>query len=136
MRYIERDELDRVANDLGKRLTDLELNRASIFNYGATTPIAVNAAECRGSMLTNVNAGADTHFDLPAAAVGMRIEFFVAAAQTITIDPNGSDRIMIVTGTAGDYLRSDTVIGTYVNLICIKASEWQVLYYKGVWTEE
>jgi len=108
----------------------------NIANY-ATGPVTVTAEHCKGWALTNAGAGADVQFNLPAAAVGMEITFYVLAAQTLTINPNGTERIAVLTGTAGDYLRSDAVIGSCIKLTCLVAGYWhKVGVAVGTWTEE
>jgi hypothetical protein len=107
----------------------------NVANY-ATTPVTVTAEYCKGWTLTNAGAGADVHFDLPAAAVGMEITFHVRAAQTLTVDPNGTDRIAVLTDTNGDYLRSDAVVGSYLKLVCLVANVWSKADISGTWTEE
>ena len=107
----------------------------NVANY-TTTPVVVTAEHCKGWTLTNAGAVADVHFDLPAATVGMEITFHVRAAYTITVDPNGTDRIAVLTGTNGDYLRSDAVVGSYLKLVCLAANVWSKSDISGTWTEE
>ena len=107
----------------------------NIANY-TTTPVAVTAEHCNGWVLTNLGATAGVHFDLPAAVVGMKITFYVEAAFAITIDPNGTEQIMVLTGTAGDYLASDAVVGSYLVLGCLATGKWYKLDISGTWTEE
>jgi len=104
-------------------------------NY-ASSPVTVDALQCYGDILTNLGASGDVEFDLPAATIGMEIIFFNLAAQTITIDPNGTDQIMVLTGSPGDYLRSDGVIGSYIKLKCLVANQWHKIDIVGTWTEE
>ena len=66
----------------------------------------------------------------------MEITFYVMAAQTLTINPNGTERIAVITGTAGDYLRSDNVIGSYIRLACLVAGYWHKQDIAGTFTEE
>jgi hypothetical protein len=103
-------------------------------HYG-TTNISIRDAY-RGIVFTNASATAGIEFNLPAAAVGMKVTFYNTKAYTITIDPSGTNHIEVVTSTGGDYLQSDGVIGSYITLVCLKATEWQVLEKVGVWTEE
>jgi hypothetical protein len=93
-------------------------------------------AACYGQSYTNEGNDSDTHFDLPAAVVGMSMSFYVTDAFTITVDPNGTDQIMVVTGTAGDYYQSDAVVGSMVALACFKAGEWQMVGRIGTWVEQ
>ncbi len=94
------------------------------------------AGSCYGQIYTNTGNDSDTHYDLPAAVVGMNATFFNTVAQTITLDPNLTDRIAVLTGTNGDYLRSDGVIGSYIRLVCLAANTWHCADKTGTWTEE
>lgn len=114
---------------------EMESGAMNIANYAAG-PVTVTAEHCKNWALTNSGAAGDVHFDLPAATVGMRITFYVLAAQTLTVDPNGTDRIAVLTGTAGDYLRSDNVIGSYIILVCFAAGFWHKVDFIGTWAEE
>ncbi|MBE3131381.1 MAG: DUF2341 domain-containing protein [Acidobacteria bacterium] len=108
----------------------------NVANYAAG-PVTVTAEHCKGWALTNAGAAGDVHFDLPAAVVGMEITFYVMAAQTLTVDPNGTERIAVLTGTAGDYLRSDNVIGSCITLVCLVAGFWHKCGVAvGTWSEE
>lgn len=107
----------------------------NIANYAAG-PVTVTAEHCRGWALTNSGASGDVQFNLPAATVGMEIAFYVLAAQTLTVNPNGTERIAVLTGTNGDYLRSDAVIGSYLKLACLVAGYWHKTDISGTWTEE
>jgi hypothetical protein len=108
----------------------------NIANY-ATGPVTVTAEYCKGWGLTNAGASGDVQFNLPAATVGMEITFYVLAAQTLTINPNGTERIAVITGTAGDYLRSDNVIGSCIKLACFVAGYWHKIGVAvGTWAEE
>ena len=114
---------------------EMESGLMNIANY-TTATVAVTTEQCKGWVLTNAGAGADVHFDLPAATVGMRIRLYNLAAQTITVDPNGTERIAVMTDTAGDYVRSDGVIGSCLELVCMVAGYWHMMDVVGVWTEE
>jgi hypothetical protein len=65
----------------------------------------------------------------------MSMTFFVTDAFTITVDPNGNDRI-IGTSANGDYLQGGAVVGNMLALVCVKANEWQTVGKNGTWTEE
>jgi hypothetical protein len=101
---------------------------------GATQTIT--AAQCRNYVIHNGSVAQAIELDLPAAAIGMQITVYVVAAYTVKLDPNGSDQIMVYTGTAGDYLISDAVVGTAISLICLQVNKWHVAGATGSWTEE
>jgi len=107
----------------------------NVANY-TTATVTVTVEHCRGWTLTNAGAAADVQFNLPAATVGMEITFHVKAAQTLTVNPNGTERIAVLTGTNGDYLRSDAAIGSYLRLVCLAAGVWSKADISGTWTEE
>ena len=101
---------------------------------GATQTIT--AAQCRNYIIHNGACTQAIEIDLPAAAIGMQITVYVVAAYTVKLDPNLTDQIMVVTGTAGDYLVSDTTRGTVISLICLQANKWEPAGMSGSWTEE
>jgi hypothetical protein len=105
-------------------------------NSGNNATVDLTAAgTCLGQIYTNAGNDSDTHYDLPAAVVGMSMTFFVTDAFTITVDPNGNDRI-IGTSANGDYLQGAATIGNMLALVCVKANEWQTVGKNGTWTEE
>jgi len=114
---------------------ELRSTAMNVANY-ATGPVTVTAEHCKGWMLTNAGAAGDVQFNLPAAVIGMEITLYVLAAQTLTAHPNGTDHIAVLTDTAGDYLRSDAVIGSYLKLACLAAGHWHKADISGTWTEE
>lgn len=101
---------------------------------GATQTIS--AAQCQNYIIHNGSCTQAIHLDLPAAAVGMQITVYVVAAFTVALDPNLTDQIIVYTGTAGDYLVSDAVVGTAISLVCLIANKWHVAGATGSWTEE
>lgn len=120
-------------NDLQTLKRDIDVH---VTNPVAGTPVTITAAMCYGDWITNANATADAEYDLPAAVVGMHIGFYVVAAYKMKIDPNLTDRIMVLTSDAGDFLESDAVVGSFISLICLAAGQWQKVGHAGVWTEE
>jgi hypothetical protein len=112
------------------------LKKAIAVNSGNNATVDLTAAgTCLGQIYTNAGNDSDTHYDLPAAVVGMSMTFFVTDAFTITVDPNGNDRI-IGTSANGDYLQGGAVVGNMLALVCVKANEWQTVGKNGTWTEE
>ena len=92
-----------------------------------------------GSVITNEGATGAATFILSAAAVGVELTFVVMTAQELRIDPNGTETIALPSsgaqGAAGKYLTADAV-GEGVNLVCVKAGQWQVMGYAGTWAHE
>ncbi len=105
-------------------------------NFTADTDLSAVPTACYGQIYTNIGTAQNIEIDLPAAVVGMGFVVRVSAAFTIKLDPNGTDIIDIVTDAAGDYLLSDAVIGTFLQLKCEVAGHWVVWGMNGSWTEE
>lgn len=122
------------ANYLGNAYAISRLVPVLALTDGATQ--AITAAQCQNYVIHNGSCTQAIEMDLPAAAIGMQITVYVVAAFTVKLDPNGTDQIMVYTGTAGDYLISDAVAGTCISLICLQANKWHVAGMAGSWTEE
>lgn len=89
-----------------------------------------------GKIFTNQAAAGAITFALPAATVGQRYCFIVKAAQELRIDPNGTETIALPTGVqqaAGKYVGADAD-GEYLDIVCVKAGEWNVIGSVGTWT--
>lgn len=70
----------------------------------------------------------------PATGSGRRHEFLVTEdTKNITIDPNGTDRILILTNTDGDRITSNTV-GSRVILEDVAAGKWGAMSF-GTWAD-
>lgn len=100
------------------------------------TDLSGVSTACYGQTYNNIGAAGAIEIELPAALVGMNFCVRVSVAQTIKLDPNLTDRIDIVTSAGGDYLLSDAVIGTFIQLRCEAAGHWTVWGMNGSWTEE
>lgn len=128
-------------------LTPVQANEASTFFAGADTsveavtdgvgsPNVLTASESR-KVITNEGATAKAYNTLPTAAAGLRFTFYVddddglrvtaAAADTIRI----GDQISIAAGYA-----ESTVIGSFLTLIAINATEWVAIGSAGTWDLE
>jgi hypothetical protein len=101
---------------------------------GATQ--SITAAQCQNYIIHNGSCTQAIEIDLPAAAIGMQISVYAAAAYAIKIDPNGTDQIMIYTNTAGDYIQSGGTAGEMISLMCVQANKWHLTGILGNWTEE
>lgn len=103
-----------------------------------TTDDTLTADES-GSLHTNTGATGTVTLTLPAAAVGRRFLFVVGAAQSLRIDPAGTQQICLpstgVPGAAGKYLGSSTV-GSAVQLVCGVPGVWHVAGASGTWAAE
>jgi hypothetical protein len=88
-----------------------------------------------GWVITNRDATGGQTFTLPAAAVGRHFIFSLSAAQYIEVDPQNEDQIIGLTDAAGNKIRSDTTIGTTVELIAIDSSKWLPIRKIGSWSD-
>lgn len=100
------------------------------------TDISAVSGACYGQMYNNVGTSKAVEIELPAAVAGMSFTVRVSAAYTIKLDPNGTDRIDVLTSAAGDYLISDAVVGSFIQLKCEVAGHWVMWGMNGTWTEE
>ena len=88
---------------------------------------------------TNSGAAGTITITLPAATVGMQLKVTRAAAQTLRVDPSGTETIALpstgVQGAAGKYLSMDST-GATLNLVCNAAGTWSVAGYSGTFAAE
>jgi hypothetical protein len=102
-----------------------------------TAAYTVVANTDNGKMFTNEGASGAVVFSLPAATVGQWYRFCVKAAQELRIDPNGTETMSLPsTGAkqaAGAYLTANAD-GESLMIACVKAGEWESVYYTGTWT--
>lgn len=86
-------------------------------------------------LLTNEGATAKNYYNLPSAASGLDIAFYVQDADGIRIVAAAGDTIRVaasVSSVAG-YCEATTV-GNYVRLVAINATEWVATSVVGTWT--
>lgn len=90
-----------------------------------------------GLVITNTGATGGQVFNLPPAVAGMRFTFVLAAAQTIDINPDSNDKILGLglSTSLGDAIRSNTTVGTAVQLVAIDATNWLPISVVGTWTD-
>lgn len=90
-----------------------------------------------GVTVTNLGATGNQIFNLPPAVAGMRFTFVLAAAQTIDINPQNDDKILGLglTTSAGDAIRSNSTVGTAVDLVALDATNWLPVSFVGAWTD-
>jgi hypothetical protein len=78
-----------------------------------------------GLVITNPEATSGQTFTLPDAATGLHFIFSLSAAQYIEVDPQNLDQIIgFPTTAAGDKIRSDTLIGTTIELVAVDSTKW------------
>ena len=103
-----------------------------------TADDTLTAAES-GSVHTTVGASGLVTFTLPPATLGLEYFFRVGAAQTLRIDPDGTETIALpssgVQESAGEYICANAD-GETVHIGCDVAGEWSVYGYTGTWTPE
>lgn len=100
------------------------------------SPHTITATDCSGAVITNRGASGVATYNLPAATAGRVCSFQVDAAQTITLEPSGSDRIKFLTGTNGDFLTSPATPGAMITLFSPASGEWNPLGRDGTWVEQ
>lgn len=103
-----------------------------------TASYTVVAGNDNGKIFTNEGAAGAITFSLPAATVGQMYTFVVKATQELRIDPNGTETISLLTGVqqaAGKYIGADAN-GEYIDIVCVKAGEWNAIGGVGTWTAE
>lgn len=108
---------------------------ASISPVTAVTTTATPASTDSGTVFTNEGDGDGATVTLPAALAGLRFEFVVQAAQTLTVTAAAGDTIRIagdVTAAAGSI--SSSTVGSSVALRAINATEWVATSSTGSWT--
>ena len=104
-----------------------------------TESTVLTAAQCKGSVV--VVTGAYT-MTLPIVtgfegSIGGSVVVYSSGADTIHVDANASDRI-VLDGTAlddGDKITSPGTAGAYVYLVNDTAAGWRVMGRYGVWTD-
>jgi hypothetical protein len=104
---------------------DLTVRKGPVSVEAHTADDTLLAAET-GSIHTNGGAAGAVILTLPAAAAGLEFDFYVDAAQTLTIDAAAGDTIQVGTGAAGSSggtLSADAV-GESISLVAINDSEW------------
>jgi hypothetical protein len=98
-----------------------------------TTSTVLTADDVNRSIINNSGANAPITLNLPPAAVGNVVTVYVIAAQPITINPNGTERIQILTNANGDAIQSDSVRGTTITLVCHVLGSWEPMGQIGAW---
>jgi len=100
-----------------------------------TTTQTLDSTHCMGAILTNAgNADADT-LTLPAAVVGYRVVVILQAAYDVDINPNSSDRILVLGSALGDAISSDATVGSMISLLATTDSTWMPMGSVGAWAD-
>lgn len=96
---------------------------------------ALDPSECYGGFMhTNEGAAGAVQLNLPEARAGMEVQFVALAAQTITINPQDSEQIEVLTNAAGDSVNNATtpIIGDRIALQCVEDGVWLPLVAQAV----
>jgi hypothetical protein len=96
----------------------------------------IASADGYGVMVTNAGDDDALTVNLPDVAIGMNICVGVIAAFAVTIEPNGSERIIVDTNTNGDYVTNAGTAGDFYCLMGVSATEWMPMGKKGTWSEQ
>lgn len=103
-----------------------------------TAEYTVVADVDNGVVFTNQGASGAITFNLPPATPGQWFDFVVMEAQELRINPNGNETISLTTGVqqaAGKYIGADAA-GEYIQIVCVKAGQWNAIGGVGTWTAE
>lgn len=96
-----------------------------------TSNYTIPATEATNHVFTNEGASGSVTLTLPTAAIGMLVRVLVVASQTITVTPQSTDTIMIISdGDAGDEIAANTA-GNFVWLLCGEANKWYPIANSG-----
>lgn len=121
--------------------TDLPTNTA-IVSGGApfitkASSATLTALEMSGGVIHNKGAVGEVILTLGSATCTQGYNFSVLhyAAQAIKLEPNGTDQILNLTDTAGDFLVSDGVATSTATCGCVETGGW-LCALSGGWTEQ
>lgn len=115
--------------------TNRELKGGRDVLGAAVTPYTIDrqAGDLDRKLFTNGAVAAIT-YNLPQANIGQEYVFAVLQNNTLTIQPDGTDLIIIdaTTGAAGAPATSNTV-GSVITLTCVSAGTWLATSIVGTW---
>jgi len=117
--------------EFGHMLSEIARPRRMVISTAAS--LTLLAEQCFGSLILTTAAATIT---LPAVQLGMDITV-QTSAHAVSVDPNGSDRI-ILDGTAlddGDKVTNASGAGDTIQLVAESASGWTNLHRVGTWTD-
>lgn len=112
-------------------------------NLYGTQPVTVDidggtyaAADVRGQVYCNTGDADGQTINLPAAVAGMKVTFFCTVAQSIIINPDNADVILLngISPAAGDSITGAS-IGEAVTLVAIDATNWAAVNVVGSWVD-
>jgi hypothetical protein len=103
-------------------------------DFAAKTAGYTILADQRGAIFSNLGATGALTLTLPTAAKGLNFCFYTGAAQTLYIDPAGTNQISHLTNAGGDRI-SNATAGDSVCLVGISTSAWIPLGEVGTWAD-
>lgn len=130
------NKYDRLITKIRARLKPAVVN--SLVDLTLTSNEYFARALQGGIVVSNLGAAGAVTFTLPPAREGMRVKAIVETAQSLRLDPNGTETLSStagVTQVAGKYTACAT-IGGYIGLICLHAGTWDVEIFNATWTVE
>lgn len=101
--------------------------------FVAATAGTLTAAQC-GTTFYNTGAVAVVLPKLSASLLNCTFHFVTMNASNFDIDPNTTDRILILTNTDGDAIRNATV-GNNITLKAVSATQWTQTSGVGTYTD-
>ena len=111
-------------------------NKGRSYFLGAkTSSFALSPGDCYGGLFTNEGATGPIVVSLPPAKAGMSVRVHLLAAQEVTFDPYGSDRILIYTDANGDAIKTPGVVGSRIELFCVEDGKWMSDSEIGFWLD-
>ncbi len=114
----------------------IRASRTLISDQGADADDAYTAtADDEGGIIINAADDDTLVITLPSAVAGMCYTILSVEAQTVTVDVDASDQIMVYTNATGDSIDSAGAAGNMVKLCAADATEWYVMGAIGVWTD-
>lgn len=115
-----------VAQTLTKKII-----KETVSNAGATATVTLTASDASGIFSNDSQA---TRYALPADPTGLTFNFVVGSANNLTVDPNGSDQIVLKTANTGYYYQANA-LGETLILKGISTSQWAVMSELGSWSD-
>jgi hypothetical protein len=110
------------------------INGTSQIEKLASSAKTANANAESGTWYSNLGATGAITFPLSTAAVGYNVCFYVAAAQTVYIDPAGASQILALTNAGGDRISNGTP-GDAVCLLGLSSTQWGAVSVSGTWAD-
>lgn len=116
----------------GSAYTTIKSHRKIVNDTDGAT---LAAADVGGQVYTNTGSAGSITFNLPAAVAGMHVTVIASAANAITINPDDSDKILVLTNATGDATSSDGSQGACVTLVAVDTTNWMVVSQIGTWAD-